>query len=283
MKNLYLFALSIISISTFAQHENALLYKISGNGITEPSYLFGTIHITCDAKLDSNVMKALDATSQMYLELDMDDAEMQTKMMKSISMRDGAKISSMVSAEDFKLLDDYTMEHLKISASVLDNYKPLLLSSMFLSTLLDCKPQSFESELVRISTLQKEPVFGLETVEEQMSFFDQIPYQQQAEELVNSVRGKFKMDKIELNSLLKSYATKDLNEMQRLIESSSSTLMKDYQELLLINRNKNWISMMERISKDKPTFFGVGAAHLIGEEGVISLLRRSGYQVNAVN
>lgn len=282
MKHFFsLFAL-LLSFVGFSQNENSLLYRISGNGITKPSYIFGTIHISCDATLDADVRKALDETTQMYLELDMDDAAMQTKMMSVINMKDGATISSLLSAEDFIILDNYLMSKLKVSAKIFNTYKPFVVSSMFLTTLLDCSPQSIEGELTKISAMQKEPVFGLETVEEQMDIFDQIPYELQAQELIKSIKNDFKTDKIELNELLKAYTTKDLNTMHDLVKQSENKIMSEYDDLLLKSRNKKWISLIERISKDQPTFFGVGAAHLIGNDGVVNLLRGIGYQVEAL-
>ncbi|RZL39279.1 MAG: TraB/GumN family protein, partial [Pedobacter sp.] len=50
----------------------------------------------------------------------------------------------------------------------------------------------------------------------------------------------------------------------------------------LVNRNKKWIPVISTTSREKPTFFGVGAAHLIGENGVINLLRKSGFTVEAM-
>ena len=282
MKNISIVILSFVSFALFAQKDNTLLYKISGKDLAKPSYIFGTVHITCDATLDASVLKALNETSQMYLELDMDDPQMQVNMMKSMSMKDGVTISSLISAEDYKLLDDYLMSKLKVPATVFNTYKPFMLSAVFMSTFLDCTPQSFENELVRISTEQKEPIFGLETVEEQMAIFDKIPYQLQAEELIASIKNDFQEDKRIFQMLMKSYASKDINQLQKLMEESPSKIITDYNHLLLKNRNKNWIALIEKISKDKPTFFGVGAAHLFGDHGVLSLLRRDGYRVDPV-
>jgi uncharacterized protein YbaP (TraB family) len=52
--------------------------------------------------------------------------------------------------------------------------------------------------------------------------------------------------------------------------------------VLLDNRNQNWIPKIEKVAKEKPTLFAVGAAHLPGENGVIALLRKKGYTVEAV-
>lgn len=282
MKNLFILAFSLASFTLFAQKNHTLLYKISGKEILKPSYIFGTIHITCDATLDDSVLKALHETTQMYLELDMDDPQMQVNMMQSMNMKNGVTISSLISAEDYKLLDDYLMSKMKIPASAINSYKPFVLSAMFMSTFLECTPQSFESELARISKEQNEPIFGLETVEEQMALFDEIPYQLQAEELITSIKNDFQEDKRILQILIKSYERKDVSQMQKVLEKSPSKIMTDYNHLLLKNRNKNWMNVIEKITKEKPTFIGVGAAHLFGDEGVLSLLRQNGYHVDPV-
>ena len=57
----YLILLFTFFISLFAnaqELEKSLLWKISGNGLKQPSYLYGTIHITCDATLDENTLNA---------------------------------------------------------------------------------------------------------------------------------------------------------------------------------------------------------------------------------
>jgi len=282
MKNLFILALSLLSGSTIAQTENSILYRISGNGIEAPSYIFGTIHITCDATLDDLTMKALAETTQMYLELDMDDPEMQTNMMKHLAMKDGKKFSELLSTDDYKILSAFLKQKINITADVVDTYKPFVLSASFVTSLLDCEPQSFEAELMKVSVAQKEPIFGLETVEEQMAIFDQIPYQMQAEELIKSIKNDFKEDKIELNQLIKTHATKDLIEMQRHLAKSKNAMMTEYEGLLLTDRNRNWIKSIVEITKEAPTFFGVGAAHLLGPEGVIHLLRERGYLVEAL-
>jgi hypothetical protein len=282
MKKIIIFALILLSGMTFAQTENELLYRISGNGIEAPSYIFGTIHITCDATLDELTKKALAATSQMYLELDMDDPEMQTNMMKHLAMKNGTTISQLLSPADYDILSAFLKQKMGASVGVVETYKPFVLSATFLSSLLDCAPQSFEAELMKVANLQNEPVFGLETVEEQMALFDQIPYQVQAEELIKSIKNDFVADKIELNELIKIYSNKNLVEMQRYLANSKNALMTKYDDLLLTKRNKNWIASIVRITKEKPTFFGVGAAHLLGPQGVISLLRERGYEVEAL-
>ena len=67
--------LSLVSMTALAQENNTLLWKISGNGIDKPSYLFGTIHMLCadDALLSANLQKVIRNCDEVYFEVDMDN------------------------------------------------------------------------------------------------------------------------------------------------------------------------------------------------------------------
>ena len=281
----YLILLFTFFISLFAnaqELEKSLLWKISGNGLKQPSYLYGTIHITCDATLDENTLNALEATQQLYLELDMDDKSMQMQMMKLMMMKDGVKLSTLLSPEDFQIVDEFLKKNLIMSAKLFDSFKPFMISSMLFPKMLDCEHKSVESELMKVTKEQNEEVFGLEKVEDQMKVFDAISYQVQADELVKMAKSDLQKDKDELNKMMKIYQSKDIEGMLKMMDDSDNKITSDNQDVLLNNRNKNWIPVMIKTMKAKPTFFGVGAGHLAGEEGVIKLLRKEGFTVEAV-
>ena len=290
MKNLFVTLALLVGIISHGQVKNAvpsgeaksLLWKISGNGLAKPSYLFGTMHITCDASLDSATRDALENTKQLYLELDMDDPEMQATMMGGMMMKNGNTMQSMVSEADFKLLDVYVQEKIGLSAMMINTMKPFMISAMLVPSLLDCPMQTVEGELIKVSAAQNEEVFGLETVEEQLAVFDEVPYQDQMDDLMKSVKDKFTADKTEMVKMMEVYKTKDLDAMLTMVKESDSKMTSGFQDVLLNNRNKNWIPKIEAVAKQEATFFGVGAAHLPGKEGVIMLLRNKGYKVEAV-
>ncbi|MDP5097934.1 MAG: TraB/GumN family protein [Flavobacterium sp.] len=283
MKKFFITLLTLLTGLSFSQElEKSLLWKISGNGLKQDSFLYGTIHITCDASLDKNTLNALEKTEQLYLELDMDDKSMQMQMMKHMMMKDGSKLSTLLNAEDFKIVDEFLKKNLSMSAKMFDGFKPFIVTTMLYPKMLDCSFQSVESELMKISAEQKEEVFGLETVEDQMEVFDNISYEIQAAELVKMAKSDLQKDKDELSKMMKIYQSKDIEGMLKMMDDSDNKITSDNQDVLLTNRNKNWISKMSEIMMQKPTFFGVGAAHLAGEEGVIKLLRKKGYKVEAV-
>ena len=283
MRYVILFFTLFISLFSNAQElEKSLLWKISGNGLNKPSYLFGTIHLTCDTSLDANTLNALETTEQLYLELDMDDKSIQMKLMKLMMMKDGAKLSTLLSPEDFKILDEFMKKNLNMSAKLFDSFKPFMISSMLFPKMLDCKSQSVESELMKITKEQNEEIFGLEKAEDQMKVFDEISYQDQADELLKTVKDNLEKDKKEFQEMITIYQNKDIEGMLKMMSDSDNKITSENQDILLNDRNKKWIPIMIKIMKDKPTFFGVGAGHLAGEEGVIKLLRKKGYKVEAV-
>ena len=283
MKNLLLFVGIFASLFANSQElEKSLLWKISGKGLKSPSYLFGTIHATCDATLDANTLKALDDTKQLFLEIDMDDKAMQMQAMKLMKMNDDAKLSTLLSAEDFEIVDAFFKENMKVSAKIFDSYKPFMLSAMLWPKLLDCKYQSVESELMRVTKEQSEKVYGLETVEDQMKVFDAIPYQTQADELLKTAKEGLEKGKIEFQKMMDSYNNKDIEAMLAMMDDPENKMTSENKDVLLNNRNKNWIPVITKTAKQTPTLFAVGAAHLAGNEGVIKLLRKAGYKVEAV-
>ncbi|WP_320814942.1 TraB/GumN family protein [Flavobacterium sp.] len=262
--------------------EKSLLWKISGNGLEKPSYLFGTMHAVCEIHFDDNITKALDETSQLYLEIDMDDPSLQATMMEGMMMKDGITISSLMTEEDAIIVDTFLKENVSISVKMVDKFKPFMISSMFIPKLLECPMQSIEMELMKISKAQKEEVYGLETITDQLTVFDKIPYKVQVEELIKTAKDNMVKDKAEFKKMVAVYEDKDIEGMIDLMDESENKISTDFNDILLNDRNANWIPVIEKVSKEQPTFYGVGAGHLAGENGVIKLLRKKGYTVEAV-
>jgi uncharacterized protein YbaP (TraB family) len=283
MKKILLFLLAVFATEAEAQNlEKSLLWKISGNGIKEASYLYGTIHITCDATLPQKAIKALEETDQLYLELDMDDPKLQQNMMQGMMMNDGKTMSSLASEEDFKIVDAFLQKQLGYSAKMLNSIKPFMVSAMLYPKMINCEMQSVEQKLMDVTNEQKEEVFGLESVAEQMKVFDAIPYDVQMSELIKTAKNDLEKDKKEMDLFMNFYKSEDISAMYNVTQDSENEITSKFEEILLSDRNKKWIPIIEKVAKEKPTFFGVGAGHLGGELGVIQLLRKKGYKVEAV-
>ena len=285
MKRILLLLL-FISLSIFSvkaqELEDSTLWKIEGNGLEKPSYLFGTIHITCDATLEADVKKALAETTQIVMELDMDDPTMQSKMMQGMYFKDGKTLKDFVTEEEYKSIDSLFINNMGMSVKLLENVKPFFLSSMFYPKMIDCPMQSFELELTKVASEQNEEILGLETIEEQLKVFDDIPLEDQYKDLVRMAEGSLEKDKVTFSKMLNIYKDEDINALIDIMNDDTNSTMSKHQDVLLEQRNKNWISKIGEYAKEQPTFFGVGAGHLPGKNGVIQLLRNGGYTVTAV-
>ena len=284
-----LFLISLIFSSLYftqiygQKEEKSLLYEISGNGISKPSYLYGTIHIICknDFVMTEATKQKFSETQQVYLELDMDDPKMMPKMMKSMYMTDGSTLKTLISEADYQKVSQFFKDSLKTNIGMLDKMKPFVLSSMTIPKLIACPSQSYEETFLKMAQKDNKEVLGLETVEEQFDALDKMGMKKQADLMLVKMIENWNDGKQELKQLIKDYKNQDVEAMYEDM-TKSKTMDTQFEEDLLVSRNKNWISKIQKIIKEKSTFFAVGAGHLGGKKGVITLLRNEGFTVKAV-
>lgn len=264
-----------------APKEKSLLWKIEGQELSKPSYLYGTIHIMCpdDIQVSPALQKAFSGTQQLYLELDMDNPATMLKMMTGMMMNDGSSLQTLLSEKDYDSVAAIFKSKTKMPLSMLNRAKPILAMSMIYPSLLGCSPEGWETEFMKMARENQMEVLGLEKVEEQIGVLDSIPYKVQAEMFMKTL---YNLDsaKLSFDKLVEMYKRQDIQEM--ISQTAADEDFGDYEEVMLRNRNQNWIPVMAGAMKSMPSFFAVGAAHLGGEYGVINLLRKQGYKVTAV-
>lgn len=271
----------IIGLNAQSIAQSSLLWKISGNELTKDSYLFGTIHIICAEQflMDDRIKNAFQSTDQLIMELDMSDPSLQQKMAE-ISLNPGMKnIQSEIDEEAAKKLDEFLIESYGAGLAQLGILKPFVLTSMVMIKQLPCaEVVSYEEFFTSLANEQKKPIKGLETVEYQMGIFDQIPADLQLAELVKMVTSNESEEEFEM--MVETYLSEDLDSLYAIMNESD--MMKEYQDIMLDDRNRNWIVEMNSAMKSSSAFFAVGGGHLGGENGVINLLRIAGYRVEPV-
>ena len=270
---------------------NALLWKIEGNGISQPSYLFGTIHMIPkdDYFLPTGLEDAFNKTNKVVFEIDMDEMSDMNSMMSLLSnlmMNDGMTLSKLLTPDEYKEVSDY-FEDLGLPMFLLGKVKPMFLSmlaevSMDPSSMDSEEIVSYEMELFDKANSASKPVDGLETMDYQVSLFDSIPYKEQATMLLEVIRGT-QMESDMLDETVKLYKLQDIEAMVEMVSESTSADNSNFENILLNNRNRNWIPVMEKKMSKGPVFFAVGAGHLGGENGVIRLLQHSGYKLSPVS
>lgn len=267
----------------FAQQtSDALLWKISGKNLSQPSYLYGTLHAICleDLKLKESALTALDQTEQLVLELDVTAEDLPQRMQQAMMMKGSTRLTDLLPREDYELIARYFQDSIGIQLNRFEQMQPIFLATFLYNELLDCSAQSYEMQLSRIAQLSRKEVVGLETPEEQMKVFGHISYRQQAEMLLQSIVEYPELKEAYWNMVV-SYKNEDLNSLYHVIRDIRMG-MQSYEEVMIDERNQGWIPRIEQMAREEPSFFAVGAAHLPGNMGLISLLRRRGYRVEPV-
>ena len=220
----------------------------------------------------------------MILEIDLSDPSLQMRMMQQMMLPDQKDASDYLSDENYQLLKKYVDENVNTvpSFEMVKNMKPILLSSMITQSLLTCTNQAGYDQLLLQKAQQKNiPISGLETVDEQISALDKIPAKDVYEEVVESIKNDQQEDIEMLNQMMQYYNDANLVALKKLFDESDS-IINDFSDVALHERNKNWIPIIKEKMIGKKAFIAFGAAHLIGEKGVIQLLRNEGYKVKPV-
>ena len=284
-----LFLISLIFSSLYftqlygQKEDKSLLYEISGNGLSQPSYLYGTIHVICkdDFVMTEATKQKFSETQQVYLEIDMDDPKMMPDMMKSMYMTDGSTIKSLLSEPDYQKVSQFFKDTLKMNIATMDKLKPFVLGSMTVTKLLSCPTQSYEETFMKMAKTENKEILGLETVQDQFSAMDKMGMKKQADMMLVKLVDDWADGKQKFKQLITDYKNQDVEALLEVMTKSKS-MDSDFENDLLISRNQNWIPKIQEITKEKSTFFAVGAGHLGGKKGVVSLLREAGFTVKAV-
>lgn len=268
--------------------QGQLLWKISGNGLSKTSYLFGTHHLIDKDKIPQfdSILAVCSQTDAVVSEMDLKTPGMQKKMMKGSVMK-GKKIKDLVSASDYQLLDTEFKSVMGLGMSMLGSFKPMMLMTMH-QVMLYMKSSGVKKQPVAVDELfqkqaraAKKKVIGLETLEFQMNMlFDSFSLERQVEILLYEVREKDQMMN-ELKQLNDVYVSGNLEKMKQMdVEDESMT--PEERRRLIDDRNMNWIKQLPALFKERSCFVAVGCMHLVGEAGLINQLRMNGYTVESV-
>ncbi|NND06824.1 MAG: TraB/GumN family protein [Saprospiraceae bacterium] len=269
-----------------AAQPNSILWKIEGEDINT-SYLFGTIHLIQKEEyfFTSSMQEAFDACQVLALEFDIGkamDMGVQMGLLQKAFMRNDTTLSDLLSDADYDIVKKH-FDDMGMPLFMLERVKPMFLTIFASEDMMggdmmeDVK--SYELELADMAKARKMKVEGLETMEYQLSIFDSIPYSAQAEMLVASIQTDEETEQ-SLDSLVFHYKQQNLHRLDELINADPTT--KKYRRVLLDNRNRNWIPVIQRLLDERPLFIAVGAGHLNGEFGLIQLLRNEGYSLSPV-
>lgn len=267
--------------------ENGLLWKVYGKNMHEPSYLFGTFHLMGAQYVDSltNVVESFQQCRALVGEILL-DSSITVKLMIAAQL-EGTTLDKLMTPADYEATATWFRQ---LSGAELSSFKtmnPATIQNLIMAMLQQkYHPSSIPDDppmdlyLQQLAKRSGKSLVALEDIDIQINaLFKQFPLDRQAKMLSDFVRNRDKA-LLDLRLMNTSYKRGELYKLEELLAEQSYT--KEESATLLDERNEKWMEKLPALFRKQSTFVAVGALHLAGENGLISLLRKAGYQVTSV-
>jgi uncharacterized protein len=248
-------------------------------------YILGSVHVLKreNYPLNQTIEKAFDSTQKLVLEIDLkseDAAAVQRVALEKGINRDRT-LQQNVAPETYSLAEKRAQE-LGIDIQALSLLKPwvvaLTMTALQLQKLGFDPNYGVDRYLAERAVKSGKTMVGLETVAFQIGLIDQLPERDQEAMLQQSLKEMDLLDR-GLDQIVRAWSTGDVTTLEGLLLSG----MREYpavHQAIIVDRNRRWLPRIEKmIEQGESALIAVGAAHLIGKDGVIELLRARGYTV----
>jgi uncharacterized protein len=242
-------------------------------------YLFGTVHMMKPQVkwLDGGVKAAYDASSELVLELeDMDPAKMAPLIGPKAIDPDGPPLSKKLSPETLAELTK-VLTASGIPAAAMEPMEPWYVASVL--SILPFQKQGLSPEsgvdkvLASLAKQSGKKIIGLETIDQQLSYFDNLPEPQQIKFLESTLKDLPKFGAM-AEQMITSWSKGDSEGLAKSMDKSMMAT-PELAKLLLADRNARWADWIKaRLDRPGTSFVAVGAGHLAGKESVQAMLKK---------
>lgn len=285
MKKIILYCLFFIfGISTT---QGQLLWKITGNGLKNPSYLFGTHHLIPIQFLDSvpGLYPAFNSAKMVVSEVVLNNLDATPAIRKAALLPDTITIRGLLNQAEYEFVNQELTNTLRMSLDNLNKMHPSLISKLYELELykkyehFDENTQS-DTYFQLVAAKKGIPIAGLETVEQQVKLLFPENIKKEAQLLVASIRNKEMLIQ-EMREMNRLYREGNLDALEVLANQSNKqwNVSEEENKKLIDDRNINWVKQLPDLIKNNSCFVAVGALHLPGNKGLIKLLKNEGYKV----
>lgn len=254
-----------------------LLWRIEGNNLQQPSYLFGTMHVN-DARafnFSDSVMLALERCETFALEVH-PDTMMNSMFERLFDNSEGNSLTNVLSKEEYQQFKEKFEQKSNLDLDKINVQDPSILSSMMEpdEDKADDKATFVDAYLFGIARTLNKSIWGLESMKDHSDAFSNYNKEQQRAFLLGLINDNYEADYQQmLNELVDVY--KEGNIIQ-IADMANVFTRVDSQ---LIRRNFVMAKSMERLMQESSLFAAVGTAHLPGKNGIINILAQRGYRV----
>ncbi len=270
--------------SSFAQpslnknkYPSTLLWRISGNGLSKPSYLYGTIHLT-DKRLfyfGDSLYKAIEQTEGFAIEINPD--ELSTQLIQSFTKEDKSTLlKDAVDKENYDRIKKKLEKKYGFKADRLTKRQAYLSRNEWMKDMK--KPDDMntfmDAWLYNIARQMGKWTGGIEDLSDQLSLIEKDEADFSFEDLLINkeiMQGG-------LNHMIDIYLSQDLQALDDFFNHTAGAKKDEWLE----KRNIKMAHRMDSLLRYRTHFFAIGAAHLPGDNGVIKLLLKKGFHIEPV-
>jgi uncharacterized protein YbaP (TraB family) len=271
-----------------------LLWRIKGAKATV--YLFGSVHILRANMgwMDPRLYSAFDSAQEVWFEVPDPKVKAHIKpltqkafasqpvLFKGLTDQEKVELAQALRPLDFDY-DPDRAAHLKpeVAAGVVNAIANMAMGYQF--------DRGADMSLLGLARTDKKPIHGFETVDEQIGFLNAISLQHPEDgttalkRALDIYAGQLSPDGQDITTLAACWRTGDESCILRGVLTMRQTSPGEY-DILLRRRNANWVPRIEAMAQGTDTvFITVGAAHLVGPDGLVAQLRAAGYTVNRID
>lgn len=278
---LFIVALLFFGVKTQAQStssklENTLLWEVSGNGLSKPSYLYGTIHMICspDYFLTDKTKNAFESSEKLMLEINFSDPKEMSEMQQLAMGKES--LSKKLTPEQLAKLDVILKKTTGMTVKQVDSFSLLTVLGLISMKSFGCADLKFyEMEFIQQAEKRNIEIGGLEAVKDQFVILENAYTNDEIIAMLDESALE------ETTKLVSTYKAENIESLYNIATDEKFTSEKT-KKIILDERNLNWVKNMPELMKKQSIFFAFGSAHLGGEFGVINLLRKAGYKVKPI-
>lgn len=287
----------IALLMCYAPMQAQLLWKISGKGLAQPSYLFGTFHLCNLSIIDSikGLKPAFESTKQVIGEIDMKEMmapQTFTKMQRRMMMGGDSTLQKILTPAEYLKVENCLKNYLPgAPLSMVQKLRPSALTNQLSVVMIVKQLGGFNMQEQLDSYFQKEAlakgkkVAAFETMDEQMNLLLNGASIERQTELLLCLIDNIKKEAQEALELSAYYNNQKLDALYKLSQKKDGTHCDSKQSednAMLRNRNNAWMKKIPTMIQENPSFIVVGALHLAGPIGLIAQLKKAGYNVTPV-
>ena len=292
MKRLSLIlALVLLAVAAQAQ----LLWKVSGNGLGRPSYIFGTHHMAPSTMIDQikGMDQAIEGCDIVVGEVENDSLtspEVQARMAQAMVAPPDSTLDKLLTTQDYSIVEKTFNKYfgaMGVKLSQMKSLKPSAISTqMQAMQAIKYFPNFDANNLIDLAVQKRandagRPSAGLESVQEQIDLLYNGPLTEQAKGLVEACK-QDEFFQVQSAALADAYMSQNLDKIYQVMTDATMGGSEESMEALIYNRNRAWTQKLKEMMPERACLICVGSGHLPGVQGLLQLLRNEGYTVEPV-